>query len=52
MDILIVEDKLVDGYNSAIGFGVIKAPKIGTARLLKWKADPIHAKGSKDNNDD
>ena len=52
MDILIVEDKLVDGYNSAVGFGVIKAPKIGEKRLLKWKADPIHAKGSKDNNDD
>tara|TARA_Y100001972_G_C7612273_1_gene306953 strand:+ start:90 stop:1121 length:1032 start_codon:yes stop_codon:yes gene_type:complete len=52
MDILIVEDKLVDSYNSAVGFGVIKAPKIGNKRVTDWKADPIHAKGSKDNNDD
>ena len=52
MDILVVEDKLVDGYNSAVGFGVIKAPKIGAKRIASWKADPIHAKGSKDNNDD
>mgnify|MGYP003120678292 CR=1 FL=1 len=52
MDILIVEDKLVDSYNSAVGFGVIKAPKIGNKRDTDWKADPIHAKGSKDNNDD
>ena len=52
MDILVVEDKLIDSYNSAVGFGVIKAPKIGAKRLESWKADPIHAKGSKDNNDD
>tara|TARA_Y100000592_G_scaffold58336_1_gene91387 strand:- start:43 stop:1074 length:1032 start_codon:yes stop_codon:yes gene_type:complete len=52
MDILIVEDKLVDAYNAAVSLGVIKAPKIGAKRIEKWKADPIHAKGSKDNNDD
>ena len=52
MDILVVEDKLGDGYNAAIGFGVIKAPKIGKKRVNDWKDDPIHAKGNKDNNDD
>ena len=52
MDILIVEDKLVDSYNSAVGFGVIKAPKIGEKRVKDWKADPIHTKGNSDNNDD
>ena len=52
MDILIVEDRLIDSYNSAVGFGVIKAPRIGAKRITKWKADPIHSKGSKDNNDD
>ena len=52
MDQLIVQDKLIDGYNSAVGWGVIKAPKIGSKRIEKWKLDPIHSKDNSSDNDD
>lgn len=44
MDQLILEDKLVEYYNAAVSFGVIKAPKIGIKTIEAWKADPIHGK--------
>jgi len=52
MDILIVEDKLIENYNAAVSLGVIIAPKIGSKSLINWKADPIHGKPSKDDEDD
>jgi len=51
MDQLILEDKLVESYNSAVRFGVIKAPKIGNDLVVAWKADPIHGK-TKDEDDE
>lgn len=47
MDQLILEDKLVEYYNAAVGFGVIKAPKIGIKTIEAWKADPIHGNSEK-----
>ena len=52
MDQLIVQDKLIDGYNSAVGWGVIKAPKIGSKRIEKWKLDPIHSKDNSSDSDE
>ena len=51
MDQLILEDKLVESYNSAVRFGVIKAPKIGNDLVVAWKLDPIHGK-TKDEDDE
>ena len=52
MDILIVEEKLINGYNYAVGYGSIKAPKIGEKAIINWKADPIHTKSNSSDEDD